>query len=71
MRERADRPDLIEGANDISYANEAIEFLNEHNIHWDIDSPNDWQDYEYHFILALHATLWGAKKYHAAKKATS
>lgn len=38
-----------------------------HHLDEDMD-PSAWRDYEYHFILALHAILWGAKKYHAEKE---
>lgn len=43
---------------------EAIDLLDDNGITWDYDSVSSWEDYEYHFILALHAILWGAKKYH-------
>lgn len=44
---------------------EAIDYCESHGISWDCDDPESWEDYGYHFILALHAILWGAKKYHA------
>ena len=33
--------------------------------------PGAWQDYDHHFLIALHAILWGAKKYHAHLAATA
>lgn len=44
---------------------QAIEHCDDNGIQWDVDDPESWQDYRYHFILALHAILWGAKRYHA------
>lgn len=43
---------------------EAVAVLDNHDIEWDVDDLEQWLDYEYHFVLALHAILWGAKKYH-------
>lgn len=56
--------DIVDG---FAWAEEAIEYCDGRGIEW--DDPGAWQDYEFHFILALHAILWGAKKYHAAETA--
>lgn len=49
----------------VESAEHAVAVLDDYGIDWDVDDPESWQDYRYHFILALHATLWGAKRYHA------
>ncbi|MCI2958192.1 hypothetical protein MN032_10835 [Agromyces atrinae] len=67
LRER-DAGEALEGAGEVENVNEAIEYLDRHQIEWDFESPESWEDYEYHFLLALHAILWGAKTYHAAKR---
>lgn len=48
---------------------EAIAELELASVEFDYDDLNAWDDYRFHFILALHAILWGAKKYHAQKSA--
>lgn len=60
-----DDPFVSERESAIESTDEAIAFLNDLNICWDYEDPESWRDYRYHFILALHAILWGAKKYHA------
>ncbi len=30
-----------------------------------------WRGYDHHFLIALHAILWGAKRYHASRRAVS
>jgi len=60
-----DRETLLSDAAGILTVDEAIELCNEADVAWDCDDPESWQDYRYHFILALHAILWGAKRYHA------
>lgn len=57
------RARLVESVDD------AIALLDECNIPWDYEDPQAWYDYRYHFILTLHAILWGAKKYHEHVKA--
>lgn len=60
--------DTTDGCTDESYAASILYGFSweGHSLDDDMD-PSAWRDYEYHFILALHAILWGAKKYHAAK----
>lgn len=65
VEDREDATEIIEAAADVEYDHEAIDVLNDHRVEW--GSVGDWQDYDFHFLLALHAILWGAKKYHAAK----
>ncbi|RBO72836.1 hypothetical protein [Microbacterium sp. H6] len=68
VEDRDDAAEIMSDAEDVDYDHEAIDLLNDHRVDW--DSVGDWQDYEYHFILALHAILWGAKKYHESKATT-
>lgn len=63
-------PALSLRAAEVGYEQEAIELLDEHGAEWDGEDPGTWQDYGWHFILALHAILWGAKRYHAARTST-
>jgi len=52
----------------VSDLDEAIEFCAEHGIEWDSDDPENWTDYNYHFILALHCILWGAQIYNKSRE---
>lgn len=52
---------------DVVWEEAAIEMLDEHDIEYDHEDIESWRDYGHHFIIALHAILWGAKRYHAAK----
>lgn len=63
----ADVEDLKSSARHAESVEQAIDVLNDHDISWDYEDPSCWLDYKYQFILALHAILWGAKKYHAIK----
>lgn len=65
VEDREDAAEIIDAAADVDYDHEAVDVLNDHRVDW--DDVGAWQDYDYHFILALHAILWGAKKYHASK----
>ncbi|MBO9555560.1 hypothetical protein [Cellulomonas sp.] len=56
-------------AADVESLHEATEALLDAGHDWDSDDVQAWEDYEYHFLVALHAILWGAKRYHAAKAA--
>ena len=47
----------------------AIDLLDEHGIEYGHEDIESWQDYGNHFIIALYAILWGAKRYHAAQEA--
>lgn len=60
---------VIEDVRDVDSVESAINVLNMHDIAYDYDDPSVWSDYDYHFILGLHAILWGAKKYHAHVRA--
>lgn len=61
-----ERDDMTENLDwSVGSMDTAVSLLHDADIAWDADDPETWQDYEYHFILALHAILWGAKKYHA------
>ena len=48
----------------------AVEVLNEIELDWDYEDPETWKDWDHHFLLALHAILWSAKKYHNETKET-
>lgn len=66
---RPETEGVLEAAEDACSTEQAIEVLNYHDIAWDFEDPESWNDYNYHFILGLHAILWGAKKYHAHQEA--
>jgi len=44
----------------------AIDLLDQNRLHYDSDDISSWTDWDHHFLLACHAILWGAKKYHAS-----
>lgn len=64
-------PAIDESDADVDHEHAAIELLEEHEIEFDYEDIESWRDYEHHFLIALHAILWGAKRYHAAKAAES
>lgn len=68
VEDREDADAVTTAARDVDYDHEAVDVLNDHRVEW--DDVGAWQDYDYHFILALHAILWGAKKYHAERGVT-
>lgn len=49
---------------DYDHQNGAIELLNAHGVTWDHEDVEMWEDYKHHFLLALYAILWGAKRFH-------
>jgi hypothetical protein len=54
----------------MEYAEEAYEALRDFEVEgYSYSDIYEWEfdDYDYHFLLALHAILWGIKKYKAAK----
>lgn len=51
----------------VDYEQAAIDVLGDHDVEWDTEDVESWQDYGHHFIIALYAILWGAKRYHAYK----
>lgn len=61
---------LLDEAGYVLSVEQAVEMLDANGIAWDCDDPESWKDYDHHFLLALHAILWGAKRYHAAKVET-
>lgn len=63
----------IEGveAGEVTTQEEAIAELERVGADFDYYDFDAWKDYRYHFILALHAILWGAKKYHAQKSGSA
>jgi len=69
LRDREDGDLIVEAEGEVGDTGSAIAFLRDHDIEWDSEDPECWQDFEYHFILALHAILWGAQTYHAAQRA--
>lgn len=71
LRDREHGALVAESEDEVGDVGSAIAFLNERGIEWDGEDPETWEDYEYHFILALHAILWGAQTYHAAKAKAS
>ena len=52
---------------DVTSFDEAIEFCTDQSIEWDFEDPESWKDYNYHFILALHCILWGARMYNKSR----
>lgn len=71
LRDREHGALVAESEDEVGDTGSAIAFLNERGIEWDGEDPETWEDYEYHFILALHAILWGAQTYHAAKASST
>lgn len=57
--------ELHDEALDALTADAAIGLCDAADIAWDGDDPERWMDFRYHYILATHAILWGAKRYHA------
>ncbi len=55
---------LLAQVDEVGSTERAVELLDEYSIDWDVDEPESWKDYNWHFLLALHAVLWGAKRYH-------
>ncbi|WP_054686485.1 hypothetical protein [Microbacterium sp. No. 7] len=53
---------------EVDSVEEAVTVLDDFNIQWDYEDVESWKDFDFHFLLACHAILWGAKRYHAAKK---
>lgn len=56
---------------EVESEHEALDTLGLHDIEVDYDDPESWRDYEHHFLLALHAILWGAQRYHAERATTA
>lgn len=56
---------------DIDSTEEAIDALNDGEHAWDFEAPEAWRDFDHHYLLSLHAILWGAKRYHAIRQAVS
>ncbi len=62
-------PDVdMDSARDVDFEQDATELLDDNSIEWDFEDLESWRDYEHHFIIALHAILWGAKRYHESRK---
>lgn len=59
-------PDIPEDNTNVDHEHAAIELLEEHGIEHDFEDIEEWRDYTHHFLIALHAILWGAKRYHEA-----
>lgn len=64
--ERTDEHDQRECVRDFTFI-DSDDVKHEFHDTWEWTST----DYDYHFILALHAILWGAKKYHAREALTA
>lgn len=62
-------PQIAEDSRTIDHSAGAFEMLAENDVEWDFEDVESWQDYGHHFIIALHAILWGAKRYHEASAA--
>jgi len=63
---REHAPQITEDDAMVDHEQAAIQVLDEHEIEWDFEDVESWRDYNHHFLIALHAILWGAKRYHAA-----
>lgn len=61
----------IDDIGDIESIDEATDALNSEGIPWDCEDPQSWRDFDHHYLLSLHAILWGAKRYHASRQAVS
>ncbi|MBT2484822.1 MULTISPECIES: hypothetical protein [unclassified Microbacterium] len=52
----------------VDHEQAAIDTLDDLGVEWDFEDLESWRDYGHHFIIALHAILWGAKRYHESKE---